>query len=112
MRLWKGEGSNHIIPDFEKLRIEKGRDLDIEDLDDDGWRAASEQKKIIELGSLGEGAGGAVTRCKLVGGKKEFALKVLLLVSTWSMFANGLQDHNRRSKSGGEEADCPRISFQ
>lgn len=71
------EGSNHIIPDFEKLRLEKGRDLDIEDLDDDGWRAASEQKKIIELGSLGEGAGGAVTRCKLFGGKKEFALKII-----------------------------------
>ena len=106
------EGSNHIIPDFEKLQLEKGRDLDIDDLDDDGWRAASEQKKIIELGSLGEGAGGAVTRCKLVGGKKEFALKVLVLVTTWSTFANNLQDYNRRSKPGCEEADCPRIGFQ
>ena len=70
------EGSNHILPDLEKLSLEKGRDLDIEDLDDDGWRAASEQKKIIEVGTLGEGAGGAVTRCKLIGGKREFALKV------------------------------------
>lgn len=70
------DGSNHILPDLEKLSLEKGRDLDVEDLDDDGWRAASEQKKIIEIGSLGEGAGGAVTRCKLIGGKTEFALKV------------------------------------
>lgn len=70
------EGSNRILPDLEKLSLEKGRNFDVEDLDDDGWRAASEQKKIIEVGSLGEGAGGAVTRCKLVGGKTEFALKV------------------------------------
>lgn len=70
------EASNHIVPDFDQLRIDKGRDIDVEDLDDDGWRAAIQQKKIEEIGSLGEGAGGAVTRCKLVGGKTEFALKV------------------------------------
>ena len=70
------EGSNHILPDLEKLSLEKGRNVDVEDLDDAGWRAASEQKRIIEIGGLGEGAGGAVTRCKLVGGKSEFALKV------------------------------------
>lgn len=70
------EGSNHVLPDLEKLSLEKGRNLDVDDLDDDGWKAASEQKKIIEIGSLGEGAGGAVTRCKLKGGKIEFALKV------------------------------------
>lgn len=70
------EGSNHILPDLEKLSLEKGRTLDVDDLDDDGWKAASEQKKIVEIGSLGEGAGGAVTRCKLKGGKIEFALKV------------------------------------
>ena len=73
------EGSNHVIPDFEKLKLDHGGDLDVEDLDDDGWQAASAQKKIVELGSLGEGAGGAVTRCKLVGGKTEFALKVSIV---------------------------------
>jgi mitogen-activated protein kinase kinase len=62
--------------DFEQMCIEKGRPLDVEDLDDDGWAAASDQKKIIELGSLGEGAGGAVTRCHLQDGKTTFALKV------------------------------------
>lgn len=51
--------------------------LDVEDLDDEGWRLARESDRIIELGSLGEGAGGAVTRCKLKGGKTIFAMKVL-----------------------------------
>lgn len=69
------DGAGHILPDLAKLSLEKGRPLDVEDLDDDGWRAASETKKIIEVGSLGEGAGGAVTRCKLEGAKTEFALK-------------------------------------
>lgn len=67
---------NGILPDLDKLSLEKGRPLDVEDLDDEGWLAASEQKKIVELGSLGEGAGGAVTRCMLKGGKTVFALKV------------------------------------
>ena len=53
-----------------------GRDPDVSDLDDDGWRACSKSGRIIELGSLGEGAGGAVTRCILKGGKTVFALKV------------------------------------
>lgn len=79
------EGSNHILPDFEKLSLEKGRDLDVDDLDDDGWKAASEQKQIVEIGSLGEGAGGAVTRCRLKKGKTEFALKVTLLLRSCNL---------------------------
>ena len=74
--LMERNGSNQPLPDLEKLSLEKGRPLDVEDLDDDGWRAASEAKKIIEIGTLGEGAGGAVTKCKLQGGKTAFALKV------------------------------------
>ncbi|KLJ12000.1 mitogen-activated protein kinase kinase [Blastomyces silverae] len=68
---------NGMLPDLEKLSLEKGRPLDVEDLDDEGWLAASSQKKIIELDSLGEGAGGAVTRCMLKGGKTVFALKII-----------------------------------
>ena len=68
--------SSHDLPDLEKLSLEKGGPLDVEDLDNDGWRAASEAKKIVELGSLGEGSGGAVTRCVLQGAKTVFALKV------------------------------------
>ena len=74
--LMERNGSNNALPDLEKLSLEKGRPLDVEDLDDDGWRAASEAKKIIEIGTLGEGAGGAVTKCMLKGGKTVFALKV------------------------------------
>ncbi len=62
--------------DLEKLSLEKGRPLDVQDLDDMGWKAAKKEGKIIELGSLGEGAGGAVTKCMLKGGKTVFALKV------------------------------------
>lgn len=66
-----------ILPDLAKLEIEKRRPLDVEDLDDAGWKVASKEGRIVELGSLGEGAGGAVTRCILKGGKTVFALKII-----------------------------------
>jgi len=65
-----------------KLSLELGRPLDVEDLDDLGWKAAKKEGRIQELGSLGEGAGGAVTRCILEGGKTVFALKVRVDVSS------------------------------
>jgi mitogen-activated protein kinase kinase len=77
------------LPDLEKLRIDLGRDLDVEDLDDNSWKAAGKQGRIEELGSLGEGAGGAVTRCILTGGKTVFALKVWLNIIDFHVaFAN------------------------
>lgn len=80
------EGSmSGLLVDFDKLSLEKGRPLDVDDLDDEGWTAASEQKKIIELGSLGEGAGGAVTRCMIQGGKTVFALKVCLSILLYNI---------------------------
>lgn len=106
------EGSNHIIPDLEKLSLEKGRNIEVEDLDDDGWRAASEQKKIVEIGSLGEGAGGAVTRCKLVGGKTEFALKVKSPPKLGKVVAYESADNHHRSQSRRQEADSTRASLQ
>lgn len=75
---------NGLLPDLDKLCLEKGRPLDVDDLDDEGWHAASEQNMIVELGSLGEGAGGAVTRCRLKEGKTVFALKVRRF--GWSTF--------------------------
>lgn len=65
-----------FLPDLSKLSLKLNRPLDVEDLDDGGWHAASNDGLIKELGSLGEGAGGAVTKCKLAGGKTVFALKV------------------------------------
>lgn len=71
------DGSMNGLEGFDKLSLERGRTLDVEDLDDDGWRVASMEKRIEELSSLGEGAGGAVTKCVLKGGKTIFALKII-----------------------------------
>ena len=71
------DGSLQGLEAFDKLTLERARTLDAEDLDDEGWRVASLEKRIEELGSLGEGAGGAVTRAKLKGGKTVFALKII-----------------------------------
>lgn len=71
------DGSTQGLEDsFDKLTLEKARTADVDELDDNGWRIASAENRIVELGSLGEGAGGAVTRAKLKGGKTVFALKV------------------------------------
>lgn len=61
---------------LDKLTLDKARNADVEDLDDEGWKGACLEKRIVELGKLGEGAGGAVTKCMLKGGKTVFALKV------------------------------------
>lgn len=77
------EGSMHgLEASFDKMSLEKARTMDAEDLDDEGWRIVSMESRIVELGSLGEGAGGAVTRCRLKGGKTVFALKVLFAWTT------------------------------
>lgn len=70
------DGSLQGLEAFDQLTLEKARTADAGDLDDEGWRIASTEKRIEELDSLGEGAGGAVTRAKLKGGKTVFALKV------------------------------------
>jgi mitogen-activated protein kinase kinase len=58
------------------LTISLNKELDVEDLDAQGWMAVSKLERIETMGGLGEGAGGAVTRCMLKGGKTIFALKV------------------------------------
>lgn len=50
--------------------------LDVEELPIEGWSRVRDSGRIVELGTLGEGAGGAVTKCVLKGGKTVFALKV------------------------------------
>ncbi|KAK5631847.1 hypothetical protein RRF57_007561 [Xylaria bambusicola] len=72
------DGSMHgLESSFDKLALDKARTADVEELDSDqSWKLASMEGRIMELGSLGEGAGGAVTRCQLKGGKTIFALKV------------------------------------
>jgi len=78
------DGSMNGLADMDKLSLERVRNLDVEELDDEGWRIASSEKRITELSSLGEGAGGAVTRCVLKGGKTVFALKVISIsITSW-----------------------------
>ena len=70
------EGSLHGLENFDKLSLERARTANVDELDDEGWRIASMEGRVVELGSLGEGAGGAVTRCKLKDKDTVFALKV------------------------------------
>ncbi|KAI9827964.1 MAG: Protein kinase C signaling pathway involved MAPKK protein [Phylliscum demangeonii] len=64
------DASLNGLPDLDKL--------DVEDLDDAGWRAVSMDQRILQLGSLGEGAGGSVSRCVLRGRTTVFALKIII----------------------------------
>ncbi|CAN6674347.1 MAP kinase kinase Mkk2p/SSP33 [Trichomonascus vanleenenianus] len=48
---------------------------DVDQLDEEGWREVARAGDIIALGSLGEGIGGSVTRCRLRHGSTVFALK-------------------------------------
>lgn len=106
------EGSLPGLEGFDKLSLERAMAADVEDLDDEGWRIASAEKRIEEIGSLGEGAGGAVTKCKLRGGKTIFALKVLAYIGTRcllnSMKLTTAPGHHYESRSRRQETDCPR----
>ena len=68
------------LDSYDETAVERARAADVEDLDDEGWRIVSIDKRIVELGNLGEGAGGAVTKCKLKDHNTVFALKVRNLV--------------------------------
>lgn len=100
---------------MDEVTLERVRKLDAEDLDDDGWRVASMENRIVELGGLGEGAGGAVTRCQLKGGKTVFALKVAQPSSQplgdKSADICSLGD-NIESGPGCQETDSSRDQFQ
>lgn len=106
------EGSMNGLEAFDKLSLERGRTLDVEELDDEGWRVASMEKRIEELGSLGEGAGGAVTRCMLKGGKTVFALKVRPLSLPILPLTNHPSDHHNQPRSRRQKTDRPRTGLQ
>lgn len=57
--------------------IDKYKCADVENLDEDGWNYVAQAGLIDEIGRLGEGAGGSVTRCKLRTGSTVFALKAI-----------------------------------
>jgi mitogen-activated protein kinase kinase len=106
------ENSQQPLPDLELMAAEKGRPLDVEDLDDAGWKAASAKGMIEERGSLGEGAGGAVTKSILKNGKTVFALKVCsLLLDDWFKLTL-IIDYNYKPRPRRQEADSARAAFQ
>lgn len=49
----------------------------IEELTPDDWRYLANNKKIVEISKLGEGNGGSVSKCRLKGNSKVFALKLI-----------------------------------
>jgi mitogen-activated protein kinase kinase len=114
------DGSLHGLEAFDQLSLERGRTLDAEELDEEGWRIAAMEKRIVELGNLGEGAGGAVTKCKLNGGKTIFALKVQALTVLTPLLSQDsradsnliLLDHHNQPGSRYQEADHPRARIQ
>lgn len=55
---------------------------DIDELDESMWNYFYLKDRVIELGILGEGAGGSVTKCKLKNGSKIFALKTITTLNT------------------------------
>lgn len=63
--------------DLDSAVLERAMNDDIQDLDDQGWRIANSKGRIQILGELGEGAGGAVTKCILKDGNTMFALKII-----------------------------------
>jgi mitogen-activated protein kinase kinase len=106
------DGSLQGLEAFDQLSIDKARNADVADLDDEGWRIASIENRIEELGSLGEGAGGAVTKAKLKGKETVFALKVTP-ISAYAL-DRGLILPGNYNKPGPrrEEADHPRVGLQ
>lgn len=68
--------SSHKPVEYPNL-YEKYKNLDVDDLGEDDWKEVAKSGAIEELGRLGEGAGGSVTRCKLRSGKTVFALKAI-----------------------------------
>lgn len=62
---------------YQVSSVSKFDHLDVDDLGEDDWKEVADAGIIEELGRLGEGAGGSVTRCKLRGGSTVFALKAI-----------------------------------
>ena len=107
------DGSMNGLEGFGELSLERGRTLDVEELDDEGWRIASLDNRIEELGSLGEGAGGAVTKCRLSGGKTIFALKVGFFPnSNLPLHLLTFSDYHNKPRPRCEAPNHSRTQFQ
>jgi hypothetical protein len=87
------------VPDVERVKTLDAGDLTMED-----WGIVARDHRVEELGSLGEGAGGIVTKCVLKGQKTLFAIKVCYSHSISMILSHpktqrlrgGLQPESRR----------------
>lgn len=98
--------------DEKKYTSEDFERMDVKELPIEGWSVVGASGRIVEIGTLGEGAGGAVTKCILKGGKTVFALKVwdtsykcISSANTWVL------DHHVRSNPRSQKANLPRIEL-
>lgn len=106
------ENSMQALPDLDQMAADKGAPLDVEDLDDLGWKAAGCKGLIEERGGLGEGAGGAVTKCVLRGGKTIFALKVPGSCFCAMVSADLSIDNNHKSRRNRQKTNSSRDLIQ
>lgn len=60
-----------------RSRSHSPRPVDLEPLDLDAWAALAAQGDIITLARLGEGAGGAVSKCRLRRSRQVFVIKTI-----------------------------------
>lgn len=71
--------SVHVMsPDGETTLQRSDFNKDVAELDEEEWKIVHRRGEIIELGVLGEGAGGSVSRCKLKYRDTVFALKTII----------------------------------
>ncbi|KAK9472903.1 Pkinase-domain-containing protein [Dipodascopsis tothii] len=66
-----------VSPSSGAFQYQDISNLDVLQLDEAGWETAAKQGDIVELGRLGEGTSGSVTKCKLKHGSTVFALKTI-----------------------------------
>ena len=57
-------------------------DKDVDQLDESIWKYSNMRNQIVNLGMLGEGAGGSVAKCRLKTGNRIFALKTINTLNT------------------------------
>lgn len=70
-----------VVPSNKRHRendpaIERAKTLDVGDLTMVDWASVAQQNGIRELAPIGEGAGGIVMKCEVIGHKTVFAIKV------------------------------------
>ncbi|SCV03155.1 LAMI_0H05908g1_1 [Lachancea mirantina] len=82
VQIYDSASSEVDSPRMSPLRESKTRSADIDELEDESWQNINLEDQICELGVLGEGAGGSVSKCRLKNGKTIFALKTITTLNS------------------------------